>query len=79
MADFSAETLKARKLWSDIFHATKVQTKATMSSKLSLKIDGEVNFFQNKHKTSNSCSLSQHCNILKGILHLAEEESYSQS
>jgi hypothetical protein len=50
-ADFSIETLKARRAWSEVFLALKennVSSRILFPEKLSLKTDGGIKVFHNK-------------------------------
>jgi hypothetical protein len=51
--DLSAETLKARKAWSDVFQAPKqnnCQPRLIYLAKLCFQIEGEITTFHDKHK-----------------------------
>ena len=71
-ADFSTETLQARREWQEIFKVLKgkkMQPRILYPARISFKIEGEINFFSNKQK------LKEHSNtkprlkeILKGLL-----------
>ena len=50
-ADFSTETLQARREWQDIFQALKeknLQTRILYPERISLKIEGEIKNFSNR-------------------------------
>jgi hypothetical protein len=52
-ADFSMETLKARRAWSEVFWAlneNNFSPRILYPAKLSFKIDGAIKIFQNKQK-----------------------------
>ena len=52
-ADLSAETLKARREWQDIFKVLKgknLQARSMYPSRISFKIDGEIKNFSDKQK-----------------------------
>jgi hypothetical protein len=52
-ADFSMETLKARRAWSEVFWAlneSNFNPRILYPAKLSFKIDGAINFFHDKQK-----------------------------
>ena len=52
-ADLSAETLKARREWQDIFKVLKgenLQTTLLYPAKISFRIDGEIKSFSDKQK-----------------------------
>jgi hypothetical protein len=76
-ADFSTETLKARRAWSKIFWAlneNNFKPRTLYPAKLSFKIDGAIKVFHDKQK------LKQYMNtkpplqkILQGILHTESE------
>ena len=53
IADLSAETLKARREWQDIFKVLKqknLQQRLLYPAKISFKIDGEIKSFTDKQK-----------------------------
>jgi hypothetical protein len=53
IADFSTETLKARRAWSEIFQAlneNNFSPRLLYPAKLSFKIDGGIKVFHNKQK-----------------------------
>ena len=52
-ADFSTETLQARREWQEIFKVLKgksMQPRILYPARISFKIEGEINFFSNKQK-----------------------------
>uniref|UniRef100_A0A8D0WDS6 L1 transposable element RRM domain-containing protein n=1 Tax=Sus scrofa TaxID=9823 RepID=A0A8D0WDS6_PIG len=52
-ADFSTETLQARREWQEIFKLLKgknMQPRILYSARISFKIEGEIKFFSNKQK-----------------------------
>ena len=71
-ADISAETLKARREWQDIFKVLKgkyLQPRLLYPVRISFKIDGEIKSFSDKQKlrefNTNKPALQQ---MLKGLL-----------
>jgi hypothetical protein len=76
--DFSIETLKARRAWSEVFwtlNENNFNPRVLYSAKLSFKIDGATKVFHDKQKLKQyvtTKSLLQ--KILQGILH-SENES----
>jgi hypothetical protein len=53
-ADFSKETLKARRAWSEVFQAwneNNFNLRILYAAKLSFKIDGAIKVFHGKQKT----------------------------
>ena len=71
-ADFSAETLKARREWHDILNVMKGKnppTKITLPTRLSFRFEGEIKTFTDKQKlrefSNNKPALQQ---ILKELL-----------
>jgi hypothetical protein len=53
IADFSTETLKARRAWGEVFWAlneNNIDTRILYPAKLSLKTDGAINVFHYKQK-----------------------------
>jgi hypothetical protein len=76
--DFSTETLKARRAWSEVFWAlneNNFSPRLLYKTKLSFKIDGAIKVFHNKQKLkqymTNKPPLQK---IFQGILH-SENES----
>jgi hypothetical protein len=56
IADFSTETLKARRAWSEVFWAmneNNFNPRIFYLAKLSLKIDGAIKVFPDKQKLNN--------------------------
>ena len=52
-ADLSAETLRARREWQDIFKALKgenLQPRLLYPARISFKVDGEIKSFSDKQK-----------------------------
>ena len=71
-ADLSAETLKARREWQDIFKALKgknLQPRLLYLGRISFKIDGEIKSFSDKQKlrefSTTKPNLQQ---MLKGLI-----------
>jgi hypothetical protein len=77
-ADFSMETLKARRAWSKVFQAlneNNFNIRMFYPAKLSFKIDGAVKVFHNKQKLKQYMTTKSPLQkILQGILN-AENES----
>ena len=71
-ADFSTETLQARREWQDIFKVLKgknLRTRILYPARISFKIEGEIKNFFNKQKLkeySNTKPILKE--ILKGLL-----------
>ena len=71
-ADFSTETLQARREWQDIFKVVKgknMQPRVLYPARISFKIEGEIKNFSNKQKLkeySNTKPILKE--ILKGLL-----------
>jgi hypothetical protein len=67
------ETLKARKAWSEVFHAlneNNFSPRILYPAKLLFKIDGTINVFHNKQKLKQYMTTKQLLQkILQGILH----------
>ena len=58
-ADLSAETLKARREWQDIFKVLKgenLQPRLLYLVRISFKIDGEIKSFSDKQKLRELCT-----------------------
>jgi hypothetical protein len=81
-ADFSTETLKARRAWNEVFQALnekEFSPRILYSAKLSFKIDEATNIFHNKQKLNEYMATKpQFQKILQGILH-TEDESKQNS
>jgi hypothetical protein len=76
-ADFSMETLKARRAWSEVFQAlneNNFNPRILYTAKLLFKIDGAIKVFHDKQKlkqyTTTKPALQK---ILQGILHTENE------
>jgi hypothetical protein len=77
IADFSTETLKARRAWGEIFQAlneNNFNTRILHLAKLSFKIDGAIKTFHDKQKLKQ-CATTQ--KILQGILHTENETQHN--
>jgi hypothetical protein len=76
-ADFSTETLKERKAWTEIFWALNendFNPRILYLAKLSFKIDGAIKVFHNKQKPKQYMTTKPPLqNILQGILHTENE------
>jgi hypothetical protein len=72
-ADFSTETLKARRAWSEVFQAlneNNFNPRILYSAKLSFKIDGTIKVFLDKQKLKQYMTTKPLLQkILQGILH----------
>ena len=58
-ADFSAETLQARREWHDIFKVMKgknLQPRIPYPARLSFRFEGEIKSFTDKQKLKESCT-----------------------
>jgi hypothetical protein len=77
-ADFSMETLKAIRDWSEVFQAlneSDFNPRILYLAKLSFKIDGAIKTFHNKQKSKQYITTKPPLQkFLQGILH-AEDES----
>jgi hypothetical protein len=71
------ETLKARRVWSEIFQAlneNKFNTRILYPAKISFKIDGAIKVFHNKQKLKQYMTTKPPLQkILQGILHTENE------
>ena len=71
-ADLSTETWQARKNWHDIFRALNkknMQPRILYPARLSLKIEGEIESFQDKQKLKEFVNTKPALQeILKGVL-----------
>jgi hypothetical protein len=76
-ADFTTETLKARKAWGEVFCAlneNNVNLRILYPGKLSFKIDGAIKVFHNKQKLKQYMTTKPPLQkILQGILHKESE------
>jgi hypothetical protein len=76
-ADFSTESLKARKAWSKVFQAlneNNFNPRILYPAKLSLKIDGAIKVFHDKQKQNQYMTTKPPLQkILQGILHTENE------
>jgi hypothetical protein len=76
-ADFSMETLKARRAWSEVFQALNEDNfnpRILYPAKLSFKIDGTIKVFHNKQKLKQYMTIKEPLQkILQGILHTENE------
>jgi hypothetical protein len=76
-ADFSTETLKARRTWGKIFRAlneNNFNPRILYPAKLSFKIDGEINVFHDKGKLKQYVITKPPLQkILQRILHTESE------
>jgi hypothetical protein len=76
-ADFSKETLKARRAWSEVFWAlneNNFNPRILYPAKLSFKIDGAIKLFHDKQKLKQHMTTNPPLKkILQGILHTENE------
>jgi hypothetical protein len=76
-ADFSTETLKARRVWAEIFRAlneNNFNPRILYPAKLSFKIDGVMKVFHDKQKQTQYVTTKPPLQkILQGILHTESE------
>jgi hypothetical protein len=76
-ADFSMETLKAIREWSEVFRAlneNNFNPRILYSAKLSFKIDGAIKVFHGKQKLKQYITTKPPLQkILQGILHTENE------
>jgi hypothetical protein len=76
-ADFSTETLKARKKWSKVFRAlneNKINPRLFYQAKLSFKIHGAIKVFHDKQKLKQYMTTKPPLQKnLQGILHTKNE------
>jgi hypothetical protein len=76
-ADFSTETLKARRAWSEVFWAlneNNFNPRLLYPAKLSFKIDGAIKVLHNKQKLTQYMTTKPPLQkILQGILHTENE------
>ena len=71
-ADFSTETLQARREWQEIFKVLKgknMQSRILYPARISFKIEGEIKIFPNKRKLKEYSNTKPRLKeILKGLL-----------
>jgi hypothetical protein len=76
-ADFSTETLKARRAWSEVFWAlneNNFNPRILYAATLSFKIDGAIKLFHDKQKLKQYMTRKPPLQkILQGILHTESE------
>jgi hypothetical protein len=76
-ADFSTETLKARRAWGEVYWAlneNNFSPRILYPAKLSFKIDGTIKVFHNKQKLKQYMTTKLPIQkILQGILHTEDE------
>jgi hypothetical protein len=77
-ADFSMETLKARRAWSEVFWALNEKKnfnpRILCPAKLSFKIDGAIKIFHDKQKLKQYMTTKPSLQkIFQGILHTEDE------
>jgi hypothetical protein len=76
-ADFSIETLKARRAWSEVFQAlneNNFSTRILYPAKLSFKIDGGIKVFHDKQKPKQYVTTKPPLQkILQGILYTEDK------
>jgi hypothetical protein len=75
--DFSTETLKAKRAWSEVFQAlneNNFSPRILYPPKLSFKIDRALKIFHNKQKLKQYITIKPSLQkILQGILHTEDE------
>jgi RNase H-fold protein (predicted Holliday junction resolvase) len=79
-ADFSAETLKAKRAWSEVFLLLNENNFSPIlyPAKLSFNIDGSIKVFQDKLKLKQYMTTKPPLQkILQGILHTEDEANKS--
>jgi hypothetical protein len=76
-ADFSTETLKARRAWGEVFQVlnkNNFNCRILYPAKLSFKIDGTIKVFHDKQKLKQYMTTKSPLQkILQGILHTENE------
>jgi hypothetical protein len=78
-AAFSAETLKARRVWNDVFQVQKEKNcppKLLYSAKLSFIIKIQIRTFHNKQKLKQFM-ITKSAEGAQGILYTKEEDKYN--
>jgi hypothetical protein len=80
-ADFSTETLKARRAWAEVFQAlneNNFNTRILYPAKLSFKIDGAIKVFHDKLKLKQYVATKPPLQkILQGVLHIESETQHN--
>ena len=76
-ADFSTETLQARREWQEIFKVLKgknMQPRILYPARISFKIEGEIKIFSNKQKLKEYSNTKPRLKeILKGLLQIKKK------
>jgi hypothetical protein len=79
--DFSTETLKAKRAWSEVFRAlneNNFNPRILYPAKLSFKIDGAIKVFHDKQKLKQYVTTKATLQmILQGILHTESETQHN--
>jgi hypothetical protein len=79
--DFSMETFKARRAWSEVFQAlneNNLNPRILYPAKLSFKIDGAIKVFHDKQKLKQYMTTKPPLQkILQGILHTESETQHN--
>jgi hypothetical protein len=81
-ADFSTQTLNARRSWKDIIQALKesnCQPRLVCPATISFLFEGEIKTFHNKEKLNEFVTIKPTLQkILKGLFHIEEETRVRQ-
>jgi hypothetical protein len=81
-ADFSIETLKARRAWGEVFRAlneNNVNPRILYPAKLSFKINGAIKIFHDKQKLKQYVTTKPPLQkMLQGILHTESETQHNR-
>jgi hypothetical protein len=75
-ADFSTETLKARRVWGEIFrelNENNFNPRILYPARLSFKIDGAIKVFHDKQKLKQYVTTKPPLQKIQGILHTESE------
>jgi hypothetical protein len=81
-ADFSTETLRARKSWNEVFQVLRennFSSRILYPEKLLFKIEGEIKVLHDKQKLKQYMTTKPLLQkILKGILHTEEKNKHTK-
>ena len=81
-ADFSKETLQARRGWKEVFRVMKgkdLHPRLLYPAKLSFRIEGQVKSFADKRKLKEFIITKPLlCEMLKGLIYEKEDQKYEQ-
>ena len=80
-ADFSKETLQARRSWKETFQVMKgkeLHPRLPYPAKLSFRMEGQIKFFPDKVKLKEFIITQPLYEMLKGLIYEKEDKNYEQ-